>query len=274
MEELSDPVSEGRRRSDVHIYSPTTQSRHLRTPPTPAPSEDRFSTVWSIVGSRYPPVVPPTQSVPIEETSITPGMGDVCEAEPAALQPSQPISQGSHLNAIGQAVQVDFPLVWDSFRGSSERPNVPEEGITTNIGTNTPDVAIEPAVGVLRIPHIEATTQTLIPTVGVLIPPGIEDNALIPHVSLSILGYEPDSLRSSGIRSPPARAQETSMIPQLDGPGSLPIRYLTRGRIGRLSDQIEQDPSQGSTHVLRATVIRRREYAGEGNGYDDYRRPH
>ena len=29
VEEWSDPVSEGRRRSDVHIYSPTTQSRHL-----------------------------------------------------------------------------------------------------------------------------------------------------------------------------------------------------------------------------------------------------
>ena len=34
VEEWSDPASEGRRRSDVHIYSPTTQSRHPRTPPT------------------------------------------------------------------------------------------------------------------------------------------------------------------------------------------------------------------------------------------------
>ena len=152
MEEWSDPVSEGRRRSDVHIYSPTTQSRHLRTPPTPAPSEDRFFTDWSSVGSRSPPVVLPTQSVPIEDTSITPGMGDVCEAEQAALQPSQPISQGSHLNATGQAVQVDLPLVQDTFRWSPERSNVPEEGIMTNIGTNTSDVVIEPAVGVLRLP--------------------------------------------------------------------------------------------------------------------------
>ena len=44
VEEWSEPVSEGRRRSDGHIYSPTTQSRHPRTPPTPAPSEDRFFT--------------------------------------------------------------------------------------------------------------------------------------------------------------------------------------------------------------------------------------
>ena len=64
------------------------------------------------------------------------------------------------------------------------------------------------------------------------------------------------------------------MIPQLDRPGSLPIRYLTRGRMGRLSDQIEQDPSQGGTNVQRATTIRRREYPGEGDGDDYYRRPH
>ena len=122
------------------------------------------------------------------------------------MQPSQPISQGSCLNATGQAVQVDLPLVQDTFRQSLERSNVPEEGIMTNIGTDTSDVVIEPTVGILRILHIEATTQTSIPTVEVLIPPGIGDNASIPHVSLSILGYEPDSLRTSGIRSIPVRA--------------------------------------------------------------------
>ena len=275
MEEWSDPASEGRRRSDVHIYSPTTQSRHLRTPPIPAPSEDRFFTDWSSVGSRSPPVVLPTQSVPIVDISITPGMGDVCEAEQTASQPSQPISQGSCLNATGQAVQVDFPLFRILLkRWSPERSNVPEEEIMTNRGTNTSDVVIEPAVGILRTPHIETTTQTLIPTVEVLIPPGVGNNASIPHVSLSILGYEPDLLRTSGIRSPPARVQDVSMIPQLDGTRSLPIRDLTRGRMGRLSDQIEQDPSHGGTYVWRASVIRRREYPGEGNGNDDYRRPH
>ena len=163
-------------------------------------------------------------------------MGDVCVAEQTALQFSKSISQGSHLNATGQAVQVDLPLVQDTFKQSPERSNVPEEGIMTNIGTNISDVVIEPAVGILRTPHIEATTQTLIQTVEVLIPPGIGDNALIPHVSLSISRYEPDSLQTSGIRSLPARAREVSMIPQLDGPRSLPIRDLTRGRMGRLSN--------------------------------------
>ena len=133
-------------------------------------------------------------------------------------------------------------------------------------------MVIEPAVGILRTPHIEATTQTLIPTVEVLIPPGIGDNVSIPHVSLSILGYEPDdSLRTSGMRSPPARVQDVSMIPQLDGPRSLPIGHLTTERMDNLPHQIEQDPSQGDTYVQKATAIRRREYSEEGDGNDDYR---
>ena len=108
----------------------------------------------------------------------------------------------------------------------------------------------------------------------VLIPLVLGDNAAIPHVSLSILGYEPDSLRTSGIRSPPVRDQEVSTIPQLDGPGSLPIRDHTRGRMGRFLDQVEQDPSQGGTYVQRAFMIRRREYPGGESGSDDYRRLH
>ena len=117
----------------------------------------------------------------------------------------------------------------------------------TDIGPNTSDVVIEPTVGVLRTQHIGATTQTSITAVEVLIPPGIGDNALIPHVSLSILGYEPHSLRTSGIRSPPMRTREVSMIPKLDGPRSIPTRDVIRGRMGILSDHIGQAPSQGGT---------------------------
>ena len=165
------------------------------------------------------------------------------------MQPSQPILQRSHLNATGQTVQVELPLVQETFRWSPERSNVPEEGMMTNIVTNISDVFIEPIVGILQTPHIEATTQTSIPTVEVLIPPGIGDNTSIPHVSLSILGYEPDPLRTSGIRSLPERAREVSMIPQLDGPRSLSTRDHTRGRMSSLSNQMEQDPSQGGTYI-------------------------
>ena len=108
VEEWSDPTSEGRRRSDAHIYSPTTHSRHPRTPTTPTPSEDRLITDWSSVGSRSRPVVPPTNSEPIEGTPITPRVEDIHESEQAALQPSQPILMGSHIDTTGCAVQEDL----------------------------------------------------------------------------------------------------------------------------------------------------------------------
>ena len=40
----SHPTSEGRRRDDTHMYSPTTQGRHQRNipPPAPNPSEDKI----------------------------------------------------------------------------------------------------------------------------------------------------------------------------------------------------------------------------------------
>ena len=95
------------------------------------------------------------------------------------------------------------------------------------MGTNTSNGVIEPTSSGLRTSHMEANTKTSIPIVDVLLPSGLRDHTAIPHVNLSILDYEPDSLRTSGIKSPPVRAQEVSMIPQLDGPGSLPIRDHT-----------------------------------------------
>ena len=43
-EEWSHPASDGRRGRDIPVSSPTIQESQQRTPPTPAPSEDRFFT--------------------------------------------------------------------------------------------------------------------------------------------------------------------------------------------------------------------------------------
>ena len=109
MEEWSDPVSEGRKRSNVHIYIPTIHGRHPRTPPTPAPSEDRLFRDWNSIGSRSPPVIPPPQNALMRETLITPGIEDIHETEQAALQASQPISQESHIGVMSHAIQEDLP---------------------------------------------------------------------------------------------------------------------------------------------------------------------
>ena len=142
------------------------------------------------------------------------------------------------------------------------------------MGTNTSDVIIEPTGSGPRPSHMETNAQTSVPIVGVLLPSSLGDHIVIPNVNLSILGYEPASLRTSGIRSSPVRAQEVSTIPQLDRPGSLPIRDHTRVRVGRFLNQVEPDPSQRGSYVQRASTGRRREYPGGDSDSDGYRRLH
>ena len=110
---------------------------------------------------------------------------------------------------------------------------MPKEEIVSVIGPNTPAVVRDSVIGILRIQQAGATTQTLAPPSKAIIPPRIADNITITHVNLSASGYESDSLGSSGMRSPPARPQETSIMPQLDGPRSLPTVNPAQERMGR-----------------------------------------
>ena len=93
-----------------------------------------------------------------------------------------------------------------------------------DVGTNTSDVVVESIESRPRMVNIETNTQQTLPIVDVLIPSNIRDNVNTPNVNLSILGYGPDSMRTSGMRSPPMWAQGVPVIPQLDGPRSLPVR--------------------------------------------------
>ena len=97
---------------------------------------------------------------------------------------------------------------------------------------------------------------------------------MIPHVNLSISGYEPDSLRTSSMRSPSMQAQEVSAIPQVDGTWSLPMRDHIERQMNGISRLVEQDSSQGGTYVLRAPITRGREYPGGSSESDGPRRPH
>ena len=75
--------------------------------------------------------MPPTYGEPIEVTPITPGVGDIHEAEGAASQPSQPISMGSHIGSTGHVVQEDLPPIQNVVLQSLERSIEPEERIMT-----------------------------------------------------------------------------------------------------------------------------------------------
>ena len=70
-----------------------------------------------------------------------------------------------------------------------------------DIGTNTSDVGVESTRDRTRTSNVEADSQTSIPIVDVLLPSGHGDHVTIPHVNLSISGYEPNSLRTSSMRS-------------------------------------------------------------------------
>ena len=157
-----------------------------------------------------------------------------------SLLPSQPLQmkpiQMPHIKQFDRA-----PLSQETFRLPTERLNTPDkespkEEIVSIIGPDTPAVVMDSAVDILRIQQVEATTKTLAQTSESIIPPRIPDNITISHVNLSAPGYEPVSLKSSVMGPPPTRTQVTSVIPQLDGPRSLPTVNPTQEKMGRLPD--------------------------------------
>ena len=115
-----------------------------------------------------------------------------------------------------------------------------DERRMNDVGTNTSDVIIEPNGDRLRTSTMEVNAHISIPIDNVLLPSGHEDHVKIPHVNLSITSYEPDSLRTLvGMGTPSMRTQKISTIPQLDGPGSLPMTDPTERRIQEISRSTE-----------------------------------
>ena len=115
-----------------------------------------------------------------------------------------------------------------------------DERRMNDVGTYTLDVVVEPNGDRLRTSTVEANACTSIPIVDVLLPSGHGDHVKIPHVNLSITGYEPDSLRTLvGMGSPSMRTHKISTIPQLDGLGSLPMRDPIGRRIQEISRSAE-----------------------------------
>ena len=142
------------------------------------------------------------------------------------------------------------------------------------VGTNTLDVVIEPNRDRLRTSTIEANAQTSIPIIDVMLPSGRGNHLTIPQVNLSISGYEPDSLGTPHVRSPSIHAQEISIVPQLDGPGSLPMRDPIGRRILQVSRLRERESSQGNTYIQRNSTTRSREYREDDSDHDGSRRSH
>ena len=118
--------------------------------------------------------------------------------------------------------------------------------------SNTSDIEVRPHRDGARASTLDANTQTSLPLVDVMLPSCGGDQLAIPQINLSILGYEPNLLRESHIRSTAIRAQEISIMPQLDGPASLPIRDPIRRRAQEDFRFEGQVYSQGGTYVQEA----------------------
>ena len=132
-----------------------------------------------------------------------------------------------------------------------------------DMGTNTSDVEVRPQRDGTRVMTSDDSAQASFPLVNIILPTGVNEQVPMPHINLSILGYEPESLRSSHMRTQDTGIQENSTIAQLDGPVSIP----TRGRRRLLEDirVMEQEYYQGGTYLQGASASRRREYPRESS---------
>ena len=100
-----------------------------------------------------------------------------------------------------------------------------------DMGTNTSDLEVRPHRDGARVVTSDTNIQAPLPLVDVMIPSGGGDPVAIPQINLSISEYGPNSLRDSHVGTPAMRAQEISILPQLDGSISIPVRGPTGGRV-------------------------------------------
>ena len=219
--------------------------------PYSTPSEERLFTDWSSLESPSARTSP--QSVPIRETGQ-----DSNEPDNQITQPGSETAQiGTTGNALHDDINVTSPR-------TCQQPD--ELGVRMiNIGTNTSDIAVTPQRDGLRIITLEGNAQASCPLVDVILPTGMNKQVPMPHINLSISGYDPESLRKSHIRTQDTGIQENSTILQLNGPVSIPIR--DRRLLENI--RIEQEYPQEGTYLQETSVSCRREYPGDSS--DDNR---
>ena len=80
---------------------PTIQQSQQRTPPTPAPSEDRFVTDWNSIRTGSPLVRMPPQSILVTERGQ--------EINQTAIQTSQPGSEPTQMGVTDNTLHEDLP---------------------------------------------------------------------------------------------------------------------------------------------------------------------
>ena len=90
------------------------------------------------------------------------------------------------------------------------------------MGTNTSDIEVRPHRDGIMVINLDDNAQVSCSLVDVILPTGMSEQVPMPHINLSISGYDPESLRGSHARTHNTGIQES--IPQLDRPVSVPSR--------------------------------------------------
>ena len=160
----------------------------------------------------------PPQSVPIRETGL-----DINQPVSQTIQSrSEPTQIGVMENGLQDDIIVSSPR-------THQQPD--EVGVRMmDMGTNTSDVEVRTQRHGVETPTVDTNVQTSILFVDGWLPTSHADHVRIPHVNLSIMGYDQETLQTLvGAGSLSIRAPKISPVPQLDGPVSLPRRDLDRG---------------------------------------------
>ena len=143
-------------------------------------------------------------------------------------QTTQPGSEPAQIGAMGNALQNDIIV------SSRTHRQLDELGVRMmDMGTNTSDIEVRPHRDGARVVTSNTNVQAPLPLVDVMIPSGGGDLVAIPQINLSISGYGPNSLRDSHVGTSAVGAREISILPQLDGPVSIPVRGPTGGRVSK-----------------------------------------
>ena len=182
------------------------------------------------------------QSVPVRETGP--------DINQPVNQTTQPGSEPAQIGAMGNALHDDINV---SSPGTYQK--LDELGVRMmDMGTNTSDIEVRPHRDGARAVTLDANAQASLPIVDVMTPTGGEDQVALPQINLSILGYGPNSLRDSQVGTSAMRAQEISILLQVDGPVSVLARDPTRGRVSENTRFVGWEYSQGGTYIQGASI--------------------
>ena len=109
---------------------------------------------------------------------------------------------------------------------------------------------------------LESNVQATQPPVDVMQPTGMNEQIPFPCMNMSASEFDSETLRGSHTRPQEPGMQENLVIPQLDGPPSIPSRNL---REMLVIIRIGQEYPRDGTYFQGTSESNRREYLGDSS---------